>query len=47
MRDVDGRVCLAVTVDGDPAAELHVAKGRFHYFYVDEVELLDGAVTSA
>lgn len=40
LRDVDGRVCLAVTVDDDPAADLHVAKGRFHYFYVDEVERL-------
>lgn len=46
LRDVDGRVCLAVTVDDDPAADLHVAKGRFLYFYVDEVERVD-AITSA
>jgi hypothetical protein len=38
MHDVDGRTCLAVTVDGDPAAELHIQHGRFHYFHPDEVE---------
>ncbi len=37
-RDVDGRECFAVTVDDDPAAELHLAHGRYHYFYADEVE---------
>ena len=44
-RDVEGRVCLAVTVDADPAAELNVEHGRFHYFYVDEVEPVE-SVTS-
>jgi hypothetical protein len=39
-RDVDGRFCLAVTVDGDPAVELNVWHGRYRYFYVDEVEPL-------
>ena len=39
-RDVDGRDCLAVTIDDDPAAELHLWKGRYHYFYADEVEPL-------
>jgi hypothetical protein len=37
-RDVDGREYLAVTLDDDPAAEMHRAKGRFHYYYPDEVE---------
>jgi hypothetical protein len=46
MRDVDGRVCLAVTVDEDPAAELCVEAGRFHYFYVDEIERADAATSS-
>ena len=39
-RSVDGRDCLAVTIDGDPAAELHAWHGRYHYFYADEVEPL-------
>jgi hypothetical protein len=39
-QDVDGRHCLAVTIDDDPAAELHEWFGRFHYFYADEVEPL-------
>ena len=38
MQDVDGRDCLAVTVDDDPATELYRAQGRFLYFYPDEVE---------
>ncbi len=38
LHDVDGRVCLAVTVDDDPAADERHAHGRYHYFYVDEVE---------
>ncbi|AOR37621.1 hypothetical protein BFF78_40080 [Streptomyces fodineus] len=40
FHDVDGSVHLAVTVDDDPAAELHGWYGRFHYFRPDEVELL-------
>jgi hypothetical protein len=40
LRDVDDRTYLAVTVDGDPAAELYRAHGRYHYFAPDEVELL-------
>lgn len=46
MQDVDGRVCLAVTVDDDPAAELHLARGLFHYFYVDEIERIDPVTSS-
>jgi hypothetical protein len=38
MRDVDGRDCLAVTIDEDPARELYRAQGRFLYFFADEVE---------
>ncbi|WP_256725889.1 hypothetical protein [Streptomyces sp. IMTB 2501] len=40
FHDVDGSVRLAVTVDDDPAAELHGWYGRFHYFRPDEVEPL-------
>jgi hypothetical protein len=43
FHDVDGSVHLAVTVDDDPAAELHGWYGRFHYFRPDEVEPLAGA----
>jgi hypothetical protein len=38
--DVDGRVWLAVTVDDDPAAELHDWYGRYHHYAEDEVEPL-------
>jgi hypothetical protein len=38
--DVDGTKYLAVTLDDDPAIEMHRAKGRFHYYYPDEVEPL-------
>jgi len=37
---VDGSVHLAVTLDDDPAAELHSWYGRFHYFRPDELEPL-------
>jgi hypothetical protein len=40
LRDVDDRTYLAVTVDGDPAAELYRSHGRYHYFAPDEVEVL-------
>ncbi|MEU0007249.1 hypothetical protein ABZ079_23960 [Streptomyces sp. NPDC006314] len=43
FHDVDGSVRLAVTVDDDPAAELHGWYGRFHYFRPDEVEPLASA----
>jgi hypothetical protein len=43
QHDVDGRACLAVTIDDDPAAELKAANGRHHYFYADEVEPIDTA----
>jgi hypothetical protein len=38
VRDVGGDPHLLVTIDGDPAAELHRWYGRFHYYRLDEVE---------
>jgi hypothetical protein len=38
--DTDGRTSVAVTIDADPATELHLAKHRFFYFFDDEVEPL-------
>lgn len=40
LHDIDGREMLALTLDDDPAAELHRWYGRFHYYYTDEVEPL-------
>ena len=39
VHDVDGGVHVAVSVDGDPAAELQIAHGRFRYFRPDELEV--------
>jgi hypothetical protein len=39
-RDVDGSVFLAVTIDDDPAAELHGWYGRYHHYRLDEVDVL-------
>ncbi|MEW2625987.1 hypothetical protein [Streptomyces sp. NPDC048106] len=47
FHDVDGGTRLAVTVDDDPAAELHDWYGRFHYFRPDEVEPLATTGTPA
>jgi hypothetical protein len=41
LHDVSGEPMLAVTIDGDPAAELHRWYGRFHYYRLDEVEPLE------
>ena len=38
-RDVEDRVFVAVTVEDDPAAEIHGRAGRFFYFRPDELEL--------
>jgi hypothetical protein len=38
VHDVDGRVHVAVSIDGDPAAELQIAHGRHRYFRPDELE---------
>ncbi|GGZ03831.1 hypothetical protein [Streptomyces poonensis] len=40
LEDVDGGTHLAVTLDDDPAADLHESVGRHWYFAPDEVELL-------
>jgi hypothetical protein len=39
-QDVDGSLFVGVTIDDDPAAELHRWYGRCHYYRLDEVELL-------
>ncbi len=41
LHDVDGAVHLAVTVDGDPGADLWRQQGRFLYFQPDEVAPLE------
>ncbi|GAA1899428.1 hypothetical protein [Streptantibioticus ferralitis] len=43
LHDVDGLVHLAVTVDGDPGADLRREQGRFLYFQPDEVTPLEDA----
>jgi hypothetical protein len=40
VHDVDGGVHVAVSVDGDPAAEMQLAHGRFRYFRPDELEVI-------
>ncbi|QKZ17770.1 hypothetical protein [Streptomyces chartreusis] len=39
LHDVDGAVHLAVTVDGDPGADIRREQGRYLYFQPDEVVL--------
>ncbi|MGW1894536.1 hypothetical protein ACWCP6_30470 [Streptomyces sp. NPDC002004] len=41
LHDVDGGVHIAVTVDGDPGADIRREQGRFLYFQPDEVTALD------
>lgn len=41
--DLDDRTYVAVTVEDDPAAELHASSGRFFYFDPDEIEPLEPA----
>ncbi|WP_199294068.1 hypothetical protein [Streptomyces sp. GMY02] len=43
FHDVDGSTHLAVTLEDDPAAELHTWYGRFHYFRPEELEPLTAA----
>ncbi|MEW2046813.1 hypothetical protein [Streptomyces sp. NPDC005476] len=44
LHDVDGGVHLAVTVEGDPGADIRREQGRFLYFQPDEITPLeDGA----
>jgi hypothetical protein len=46
-RDVEGESYLAVTLEDDPAAELHAWFGRYFYFYPDEVEPLPAGAATA
>lgn len=41
LRDVDGETHVAVTLEDDPASDLHQWYGRFMYFSPDEVVPLD------
>ena len=41
LHDVDGGVHLAVTVEGDPGADIRREQGRFLYFQPDEVAPLE------
>ncbi|MFF3456787.1 hypothetical protein ACFYXH_21125 [Streptomyces sp. NPDC002730] len=43
LHDVDGAVHLAVTVEGDPGADIRREQGRFLYFQPDEVAPLEDA----
>ncbi|MEV7617408.1 hypothetical protein [Streptomyces sp. NPDC089799] len=43
LHDVDGEVHLAVTVEGDPGADIRREQGRFLYFKPDEVTPLEEA----
>jgi hypothetical protein len=40
-RDFEDRMYVAVTVDDDPATDLHLAVNRFFYFDPDEIEPVD------
>lgn len=42
VRDVDGDTHVAVTLEDDPAADLHGWYGRYLYFHADEVRPVDG-----
>ncbi len=43
LQDVDGNTQLAVTVDDDPASDMHQWYGRYLYFAPSEVEALGAA----
>jgi hydrogenase maturation protease len=40
-RDVEDVAWVAVSLEGDPASDLHSSHGRFFYFYPEEVEPLE------
>lgn len=42
LADVDGGAHVAVTLDDDPASDLHEWYGRYYYFDPDELEALPG-----
>ena len=41
--DYDGRIYLGVTIDSDPMQEVMRDTGRYHFFFADEVELIEEA----
>lgn len=41
VHDVDDGLHVAVSIDGDPAAEMQLAHGRFRYFKPDEIEVVE------
>jgi hypothetical protein len=41
MVDVEGKVHLGVTIDGDPGQELLRESGRLLYFFPPEVEVIE------
>jgi hypothetical protein len=41
LHDVDGAVHLAVTVEGDPGADIRREQGRYLYFQPDEIAPLE------
>jgi hypothetical protein len=43
FHDVDGEVHLAVTIDDDPAAEMHEWYGRYRYFRPEEIEVVEAS----
>jgi hypothetical protein len=45
--DVENESYIAVTLAGDPTADLGAATGRFFYFYPDEIEPLSDLAASA
>jgi hydrogenase maturation protease len=40
-RDVEDVAWVAVSLEGDPASDLHSSHGRFFYFYPDELEPME------
>ena len=47
FHDVDGNVHVAVSPDGDPAADLQRSHGRYLYFAADELRPLSGETSPA
>jgi hypothetical protein len=47
FRDVEENRHVAVTLEDDPAADLHRWYGRFFYFSADEIEPLDPIAVEA
>jgi hydrogenase maturation protease len=45
-RDVEDVAWVAVSLEGDPASDLHSSHGRFFYFYPEEIEPLESHADS-